>query len=137
MDYTKHNTTELGRYGEDVACKYLADKGFRIIARNFRYSHKEIDIIAENDTTRIFVEVKARTNRNNQLYHYGHRPCDAVNKQKQRLVESAVLHYLRLHPTNKGLRMDIIEVFFYPYWRFGKPVVERVHHIESAFGIRY
>ena len=137
MAYTKLNTTELGKYGEDVASKYLNEKGFKIVARNFRYSHKEIDIIAESDTTRIFVEVKARTNYNNQLYHYGHRPCDAVNKQKQRLLESAVIHYLRLNPTNKGLRMDVIEVFFLPYSRFGKPVVERVHHIEGAFGIRY
>lgn len=137
MTYTKLSTTELGRYGEDVAAKYLMEKGFRIIERNFRYSHKEIDIIAENNTTLIFVEVKARTNHNNQLYHYGHRPCDAVNKQKQRLVASAVLHYLKLNPTNKGLRIDVIEVFLSPYQRFGKPMIERVHHIESAFGVRY
>ena len=77
----QHN--DFGQICEDRAAAYLMARGYVIRNRNWRLGHKEIDIIAENDATLIFVEVKARTNYNNQLYHYGHRPCDAVNKQKQ------------------------------------------------------
>lgn len=133
-NYKKMTTTELGRYGEDIAVKYLRDKGFRILERNFRYSHRELDIIADDATNLIFVEVKARTNHNNELYHYKHRPGDAVNLTKQRFIISAARHYMRTHDTHhKYPRLDVIEIYFSPYQRFGKPVIERVHHIENAF----
>jgi len=50
---------ELGKSGEDLACRYLVDKGYKIIERNFRKPWGELDIIAKNrDKTLVFVEVK-------------------------------------------------------------------------------
>ena len=44
------NTTQIGRYGEDLAAAHLIEQGFSITRRNFRVGHNEIDIIAENET---------------------------------------------------------------------------------------
>ena len=105
MAYTKLNTTELGRYGEDIAVKYLREKGFRIIERNFRYSHKEIDIIAEDNGIIVFVEVKTRSNLN-----FGH-PFEAINYQKLQKIRTAIYGYLnKLEVKYKGFRLDGIAV---------------------------
>lgn len=51
--------TELGKKGEDLACRYLVDKGYRILERNFRKPWGELDIVAKSpDKTLVFVEVK-------------------------------------------------------------------------------
>ena len=55
------NTTEIGRYGEDMAAKLLRKKGYKILERNFRAGHNEIDIIAQNKDYTVFVEVKTRS----------------------------------------------------------------------------
>ena len=54
----KHN--EFGKWGEDMAVKYLLEHGFEVLARNWRHEHKEIDIIAQKDEQLYFVEVKTR-----------------------------------------------------------------------------
>ena len=51
---------EIGKFGEDIATKYLQKKGYKIIERNFSCKQGEIDIIAKKHNTIIFVEVKAR-----------------------------------------------------------------------------
>ena len=54
-----NSKAELGKSGEDMACRYLVDKGYRIIERNFRKPWGELDIIAKSrDKTLVFVEVK-------------------------------------------------------------------------------
>lgn len=133
--YKSTTTTECGRYGEDVAAKYLQSKGYKILARNFRYSHRELDIIAENDQWVIFVEVKTRTNRGDNLIKYG-PPGRAVNLKKQRFIVSAANHYIRLNHPNKWPRLDVIEVFLSPTKKFGKPIVEKINHMEGAFHVR-
>lgn len=54
----EHN--ETGSLAEKLASEYLANAGYVIVYRNWRYYHKEIDIIAEKDNTLIIVEVKSR-----------------------------------------------------------------------------
>ena len=131
----KTNTTECGRYGEDIAVKFLQSKGYKILARNFRYSHRELDIIADNDQWIIFVEVKTRTNRGDNLTKYG-PPGRAVNLKKQRFIVSAANHYIRLNRPNKWPRLDVIEIILSPNKRFGKPIVENIKHMEGAFHVR-
>ena len=59
--------TELGKLGEDLACRYLVDKGYKIIERNFRKPWGELDVIAKSpDKTLIFVEVKTGRQSGNQ-----------------------------------------------------------------------
>ena len=54
-------TINLGNKGEDLAAEMLAEKGYVIISANWRDKHKEIDIIAMDDDTLVFVEVKTRS----------------------------------------------------------------------------
>lgn len=51
---------EMGNIGEAAVCKYLIKKGYKIIERNFSYRGGEIDIIAQDKSTIVFIEVKAR-----------------------------------------------------------------------------
>ena len=56
----QHN--DFGKWGEDLAVHYLSEKGYAILERDWRYGHKDIDIIAISDDTLVFVEVKTRRN---------------------------------------------------------------------------
>ncbi len=62
VDNKKENKRTFGSEGEDLAAKYLTEKGFEIIERNYFSGHGEIDIIANDprDNYLVFVEVKAR-----------------------------------------------------------------------------
>jgi putative endonuclease len=71
------NTTLLGRTAEMLACEYLEQKGFVVLARNWRTPRCEIDIVARRGKTVYFIEVKARKS-NYQGYGF-----DAVTTKKQ------------------------------------------------------
>ena len=55
----KTKKREFGDIGEDIVCKFLLRKGYKIIERNYLKPWGEIDIIAENDKSLVFVEVKS------------------------------------------------------------------------------
>ncbi len=121
-------TTEIGAVGETLAAEFLRSKGYRILERNLHIGHLELDIICENETHLLFVEVKARTDRG--VYHYG-RPANAVNATKKKHLLDAVYAYLREHPTAKQPRLDIIEVNL---WRKGSYITlspRGICHIEN------
>ncbi len=104
--------SEIGQLGEDLACKYLVDKAYRIIERNFRRPWGELDIIAEApDKTLVFIEVK--TMRENPG---GLEPADQLTKSKlQKLKRTASLyagHYPGLIKDDKGWRIDLITLVF-------------------------
>ena len=65
-----------GVLGENAACLYLQKKGYQILERNFRKSYGEVDIIALDSSTLVFVEVKTRSNSS-----YG-TPFDAISSSK-------------------------------------------------------
>lgn len=114
----EHN--DLGRKGEDAAERYLRQKGYDIIERNWVYVKYEIDIIARNEEYIVFVEVKTRSS--NQ---WGN-PEEAVSKGKiKRLVEAADF-YLREYDIDQPARFDIIAAI----WN-GK--VFEIEHIDDAF----
>ena len=77
----KHN--ELGRLGERVAARFLLMNGYSIIASDWRYGHKDIDLVCNKDGTTVFVEVKTRATDN-----FG-TPEDAVDYRKMRNLVSA------------------------------------------------
>lgn len=98
-----------GKKGEDLACRYLKEQGYRILDRNVRYKMGEIDIVAQIDDTICFVEVKARTRMD-----YG-MPRDAVNARKQQKLVRCAQLYLKLHPgfaERFSPRMDIVEILY-------------------------
>ncbi len=96
---------EIGKFGENVATKYLQRKGYKILERNFSCKQGEIDIIAKDFSQLVFIEVKTRTSQ-----EFG-RPAEAVNKVKKKHLEKAVKYYLyKNKQENKFIRLDVIEV---------------------------
>jgi len=111
---------DLGKRGEEIAEKYLIQKGFKILDRNWRHNAKEIDIIARGDKTLVIVEVKSRD------HHFYEEPKDAVTIQKQRYLINAADAYIRKNEIEMETRFDIISIVFSP----GSYDLE---HIEGAF----
>lgn len=125
------STTAIGRLGEKLAAKYLKKQKYKILEANQHESHNEIDLIASNREYLVFVEVKTRSVGEDCYSAYG-SPASAVTKGKQYRTIQAARSYLRLHPTNKYIRMDVIEVYLDKETQ--KPI--RIHHIPNAFGIK-
>lgn len=101
--YKRH---EIGKLGEDLACKYLQDKGYKIIERNFEARQGEIDIIAKDQNELVFIEVKTRSN-----ISYG-KPAEAVNEIKQNHLIKTIEYYVySRHLEDEFIRIDIIEIY--------------------------
>lgn len=101
--YKRH---EIGKLGEDLACKYLQDKGYKIIERNFEARQGEIDIIAKEQNELVFIEVKTRSN-----ISYG-KPAEAVNEIKQNHLIKTIEYYVySRHLEDEFIRIDIIEIY--------------------------
>ncbi len=120
----------IGRLGEDAAADLLESNGFTVTARNIHVSHKEIDLIAENQHQIIFVEVKARRQDPSIRSPFG-RPVDAVDLKKRKNVADAAQQYLYEHPTQKFPRIDVVEVFISPD---DPPSVKHINWFKNAFG---
>lgn len=100
------NRISVGKHGENEAVKFLKQKGYRILERNYRLGKLgEIDIIAEDKAAICFIEVKARRG-----YSYG-QPHEAVNKNKQFKLSYLALSYLKSKKLmQKRARFDIISI---------------------------
>lgn len=115
-------TTTLGRQGESLALQYLTEKGYRFVARNFRRTHGEIDLIMEDGNILVFIEVKSRTNR-----RYG-EPREAVTPFKQKHIRYTAQSFLYSHRIHgRSIRFDVVEVMIRPD---GSALF---HHIRQAF----
>ncbi len=111
----------LGKRGEDIAVEYLSGKGYAIVERNWRNSHKEVDVIARDGDTLVIVEVKTRRT---DLYGF---PDEAVSERKQKLLVDAANAYIEKCDLDCDTRFDIVSVVLHDN---GKADVE---HIENAF----
>ena len=97
-------TIETGRKGEDLACTYLQNLGYRILTRNFRNRRYEIDIVASYDGVLVFVEVKTRSLK--ALDIGGElRPA-----QMRRIVYAANSYVYTQRPRYKETRFDLIKI---------------------------
>jgi putative endonuclease len=95
----------LGRRGERAAEKYLRRNGYRIVARNFRAAGAEIDLVAMDGETLVFVEVKTRRSRD------AGAPEEAVDERKQKQIRRAAeLFATRYRADEVTMRFDIIAV---------------------------
>ena len=121
----------VGRLGEDAAAAYYEKQGYTVIGRNLRFSHRELDLVLENETSLVFAEVKTRKQTYGEPSPFG-RPAMAVGREKKRNTVLAAEAYLRAHPTRKQPRIDVVEV--YVTYRGSSPTVEDVVCIRNAFG---
>jgi putative endonuclease len=111
----------LGKTGEDLACEELERRGYAIIARRYRRRGGELDIIARDGQTIVFVEVKARGGR-----AFG-AACEAVTANKRRTITRLALDYLMRHRlTQRACRFDVVSIQF----EAGAPVIDV---FQSAF----
>jgi len=98
-----------GDIGEDIAVKFLKNKGFEIIDRNYRTRNGEIDIIAKDKDSLVFIEVKFRKNA-----EFG-QPYEFVDKKKKNKLIKAIKYYLlKKHLHNINYRLDIVSIVEQP-----------------------
>lgn len=115
----KHDA--LGERGENVAARHLRNLGYRIITRNFRCDIGEIDIIARDGKTLVFVEVKTRA-------YDDPTPEEQVNLAKQQTLTLVANVYLSRYGTPQPpARFDVVAVV----WPTGQNPI--IRHTESAF----
>jgi putative endonuclease len=100
----------LGSKGEDLAVQYLKRRGFKVIERNYHCSAGEIDLIAREKNTLVFVEIKARSSSDYGL------PQDAVDRFKQKkLIEVARTYMAERHLTEDiAARFDVVAIHLTP-----------------------
>ncbi len=113
-----------GKKWEVKAASFLADKGYSIIAKNFRIKGGEVDLIAKHGDTWVFVEVKAR-----KTTSFGHPAEHLKDEQKNRIKNAACL-FLRkngINFTKVDLRFDVVAIIH------GDEKNETVMHFENAF----
>jgi putative endonuclease len=105
-DLSRSEHIRRGALGEKLARRFLRKQGYKILYRNFRgHSGGEIDIVARDNDTLVFVEVKTRTRED-----FG-RPIVAVDRQKRRRISRGGLAWLRLLDNPDILfRFDVVEV---------------------------
>jgi putative endonuclease len=122
-----HAPHSLGAEGENIAARYLAGKGYRIIARNYRFRRNEIDIIAADGQVLCFTEVKTRAS-----LEKGY-PAEAVTLRKQKEIARAASGYLaKLASPSPDCRFDVIAIL--AHCVVGPRIVEyEIEHIRAAF----
>lgn len=111
----------LGYKGESFAAEYYKKLGFEITAQNYSCRGGEVDVIAENSDSVIFIEVKTRSE--NSLYS----PAEAVDLKKQKRLTLAAMKYICESSCEKQTQFDIFEV----YSHNGR--IYKVNRIENAF----
>ena len=116
-----HN--ELGKLGEQIAADYLQNKGFRIIARNWRFKHKEVDIIAFDNDCLVIVEVKTRTSSGWE------HPRESITPAKIRFIVHAAEQFIKQNKIDNKVRFDAVSVM--PKSKENNEW--EIEHIEDAF----
>jgi len=114
----------LGRLGENLAVKHLKKSGYQILDRNFRFQFGEIDIIAKEEKTLVFIEVKTRWSKN-----FG-RPEEAITPGKIKRMIKTAQYYQLLHPElPTSLRLDAVVINLSP-----QGTLERIEIIKNLTG---
>ncbi len=115
-----HN--QLGRLGEEEACRYLVSKNYSLLQRNWRVGHLEVDIVADYYGELVFVEVKTRSSED-------FLPAEtAVSHDKCENLIKAAHAFQSTFDTDQPIRFDIITVV-------GQQPPFRINHIPYAFNV--
>jgi putative endonuclease len=110
---------KIGKEGEDQAAEFFRNKGFEIVARNYRYKHAEIDLIVRKENWLLFVEVKTRSSSS-----FGEPEAFVDSRKASKIFEGAE-QYMFDNNWHGNIRFDIVSV------KIGsKP---EVVHFEDAF----
>ncbi len=96
----------LGEKGEGLAVEFLKKKNYKIIKQNYKTPIGEIDIVAKDGETLVFIEVKTR-----ESLEYG-QPFEAVNSFKKRKIAKAAMLYLKRLKEIPPCRFDVVSVYY-------------------------
>ena len=119
------NEKELGQQGERVAEDYLVRQGYRILERNYRCRHGEIDLIVEKKEKILFVEVKTRQSMESVS------PLELISRTKQRHISKTAQYYIAVKKIrDKTADFALVSVL----WTKGEPVCE---FLEGIFDLAY
>jgi putative endonuclease len=111
--------TVIGGEKEQLACRYLESQGLRLVARNHRCRHGEIDLVMRDADTLVFVEVRYRRSQ-----RFG-SAAESVDAHKQRRLAAAAGHYLQGHPCPLPCRFDVLAI----------GAADGIDWIRNAFGV--
>jgi putative endonuclease len=116
----KPEIKNLGPEGEEIAIRFLQDKGLRIIHKNYKTPLGEADIVARDKDDIVFIEVKTRSNE-----RFG-EPFEAVNDRKREKLRKIALYYHKHEDNGATIRFDVVSI----KRKDGEYLIE---HIEEAF----
>jgi len=120
-----NNRQQFGKESEFLAVRYLKKNGYKILEQNYRNKLGEIDIIAKEKGTLVFVEVKARKT------HVFGNPKWAVTHKKQRKISMVALYYLKAtKQTHVKARFDVVALS-------SKKDNPQIEIIKNAFELAY
>lgn len=111
---------DIGNQGEDLAVKFLVEKGYKIIKRNWHFGKLEIDIIAMDKDTLVFVEVKTRSS------GYIVEPELTLTLKQQHFLIRAANAFIDMNAYDTDARFDLISIVLYPEGY-------ELNHIDEAF----
>lgn len=114
---------KIGDRGEQAALRFLLDKGYELVEKNYHSPYGEIDLIVKNNHYLVFVEVKTRNS------HSIAKPSEFINYRKQKCILTTAAVYLEMNPIDLQPRFDAVEVV---YSKDKKQLLE-INHIENAF----
>lgn len=110
----------IGTEGEDIAAGYLKSKGYNILQRNYKTPYGEADIVAKDNDTVVFVEVKTRKNKS-----FG-QPFEAVDFRKQERLKRIALFFLKNSKSQLKIRFDVMSITT-------QDGTYQIEHIREAF----
>ncbi len=115
------STLPIGKHGEDLACKYLEQNGYKILERNYRIRGGEIDIVAKDGEYLVFVEVKTRWS-----HEFG-LPAESVTGWKIRhLLKAANFYLMKINWGDGPYRLDFVSI---DYANSSTPKIELIKNI--------
>ena len=124
-DTPRREKKELGKRGEELACRFLRKNGYKILERNYVCKMGEMDIIAQEKDTLVFVEVKTR-----ESTAFG-PPQLAVNPTKQMQLSKVALSFLKEKKREDvKARFDVVAIVV-------RPTGEEIELIRDAFDLKY
>jgi putative endonuclease len=114
------NKRSMGTEGEQLAAKFLQDRGYEIIERNYRFGRGEIDLIAKEGPDLVFIEVKAR-----RTFQYG-APEESITVAKEAQLKRVADGYLsERNIENQSCRFDVVTITY----EHGAPVIDLIQNV--------
>jgi len=110
----------VGKIGEDLAKKFLEEKGYKIIEQNYKTKYSEIDLVTEKENELVFVEVRTKVGEN-----FG-TPEDTLNYKKKNKIRFNALSYAAFKKWRGPIKIDAICIVLKPNYE-----VLRLNHYEN------